>query len=94
MSTRKEYRLNGRGQTWRINSKGEFCVSRRFSPTWKIFGISLRWNGKPVLWADVKKVADKGKTVEGYMHDIDHGTHRFWGGSWGGKLPKVKLWRA
>jgi len=42
----------------------------------------------------VKKSADSGKVVEGYLTDIDHGTRRFWGGSWGGKLPKVKLWKA
>ena len=90
----REYRLSGRGQTWRINGKGEFYVSSRFSPTWRIFGIATRWNGRPVPWAMVKKSADSGKVVEGYLTDIDHGTRRFWGGSWGGKLPKVKLWKA
>ena len=87
----KEYALSGRGQIWRINSKGEFKVGGRFSPTWRIYGIAKRWNGQHVPWADIKKIADKGLVVEGYMHDIDHGTRRFWGGRWYGKLPKVML---
>lgn len=90
----REYLLSGRGQVWRINNKGEFYVSGRFSPTWRIFGISRRWNGRPTPWKLVKEQADRGKVVEGYMHDIDHGTRRFWGGRWGGKLPKVLLRRA
>lgn len=90
----REYMLSGRGQTWRINNKGEFYVSGRFSPTWRIFGISKLWNGSPTPWELVKAQADRGKAVEGYMHDIDHGTRRFWGGRWNGKLPKVRLWKA
>ena len=90
----KEYQLAGRGNYWRINSKGEFSVSGRFSPSWRILGIAARWNGQPTPWATVKSQADKGKVVIGYMHDLDHGTHRFWGGSWNGKLPKVRLYKA
>jgi hypothetical protein len=89
-----EYILYGRGQSYRINRKGEFWVSDHFSPTWKIYGIATRWNSQPVLWAALKtKLTLEGKVITGYMHDIDHGTHRFWGGSWGGHLPKVTLRR-
>jgi len=89
----KEYWLSGRGQVWRINTKGEFYVTGKFSPTWRIFGIASKWNGRPTPWSTVKSQADKGKVVVGYMHDIDHGTRRFWGGSYHGKLPKVVLRR-
>ena len=91
---KKEYILTGRGDTWRINTKGEFYVSGRFSPGWRIYGIASRWNGRPSLWPVIKRAADRGKVVEGYMHDIDHGTRRFWAGRWAGKLPKVKLYQA
>jgi len=94
MAKRKEYRLHGRDKTYRINGKGEFFVMGRFSPTWKIYGVASRWNGHPSLWPTIKKQLDKGKTIVGYLYDMDHGTRRFWGGSWHGKLPKVTLYKA
>jgi len=87
------YKLNGRGQTYNISNKGEFEVNSKYSSTWRIYGIASRWNGRPVLWSTIKSQADKGKTIIGYLHDIDHGTRRMWGGSWNGKLPKVRLWK-
>ena len=36
-------------------------------------------------------VITKNKNIEGYVHDIDYRTHRFWGGSYFGHLPKATL---
>lgn len=88
-----DYTLYGRDTWYRINSKGEFFVDGEASNTWKIFGVAQRWNGRPVPWKLIKAKLDKGQTVEGYLYDIDHGARRFWGGSWNGKLPKIKLYK-
>jgi len=87
------YTLNARGSYYTLNSKGEFFVDNTFSSTWKLFGISLRWNSAPMSWKIIKKQLDAGKTVKGYVTDIDHGTKRFWGGSYFGKLPVAILYK-
>lgn len=87
------YTLYGRGTWYKINSKGEFFVNGKASKTWKIYGVAQRWNGRPIPWKSIKIKLDKGQSVKGYLYDIDHGTTRFWGGSWGGKLPVVELSR-
>ena len=83
-----------------VNSKGEILVGKPnfaygtvegyFSPQWKLYGLSERWNSSPILFEKLKEKMDRGETVEGYVHDIDHGTRRFWGG--GKRLPKAKMY--
>jgi len=83
-----------------VNSKGEILVGKPnfvygtvegyFSPKWKLYGLSERWNSRPILFEQLREKMDRGQTVEGYVHDIDHGTRRFWGG--GKPLPKAKMY--
>ena len=83
-----------------VNSKGEILVGKPnfvygtvegyFSPQWKLYGLSERWNSRPILFEQLREKMDRGETVEGYVHDIDHGTRRFWGG--GKRLPKAKMY--
>jgi len=93
MAKKKYYAFYARGRRYTLNEKGEFGVDGVFSKTWKLSGISSRWNSRPIMWEDVKKKLDKNIKVQGYVYDIDHGTQRFWGGLWLGKLPKAELWR-
>jgi hypothetical protein len=83
-----------------VNSKGEILVGKPnfvygtvqgyFSPQWKLYGLSERWNSSPILFEKLKEKMDRGETVEGYVHDIDHGSRRFWGG--GKRLPKARMY--
>ena len=90
------YNLYGRGKYYKVNPKGEIGVNGRFSPTWRVAAVAPRWNTSyynSVMWPEVKKLLNAGRTVTGYLYDIDHGTLRFWGGQYMGKIPKVKLWK-
>jgi hypothetical protein len=94
---RDVYVMEARGKHYDINSKGEIRVGNYFSSSWKIYAIVPRWNMKPSFeyqWENIKKIMDKGKTVRGYVYDIDHGTLRFWGGRYYGKLPIAILWKS
>ena len=84
-----KYEMSGRGEYYDIDGYGRI----RGSKDWRVYGVAKRWNGKPELWKDIKKQLDKGEAVVGYFYDIDHGTVRMWGGSYAGKLPKVKIYR-
>jgi hypothetical protein len=51
----------------------------RFSPDggWKILGFSTRHNATQII-----PIADASRGVsigQGWVHDLDHGTHRMWG---------------
>ena len=86
-----QYSLFARGTYYTLNEKGYFLVDNEFSKNWRLYGISTRYNSRPVLWKELKKQLNKNKRIEGYIHDIDYGTHRFWGGSYFGHLPKAIL---
>ena len=92
------YLLSGRGETFVVNERGEITQFigwekiHTFSHQWRIYAVTQRWNERiNMLWSDIKHQLDKGKTVVGYLYDYDHGTIRFWGGQFDGKLPKIKL---
>jgi len=94
----RRYLLSGRGETFVVNEKGEITQFigwekiHTFSHQWRIYAVTQRWNERiNMLWSDIKHQLDKGKTVVGYLYDYDHGTIRFWGGQFDGKLPKIKL---
>ena len=90
------YTLYGRGKYYTIDERGRFFVGEYpkgyFSENWTIKSIVPRWNGRPASnWESLKKLLDNGEVVQGYLYDIDHGTTRFWGGCYQGKVPKVVL---
>jgi len=84
-----KYEMRIRGAIYKIDGFGRIGGSK----SWKVYGVSSRWNSRPILWKELKKQLDRGKTIEGYLYDVDHGTIRFWGGSYFGKLPKVIMYK-
>jgi len=90
------YSLEIRGNYYRVTPAGYIdSGSGKVSKKWKILGIAKRWNqSNPTwYWSEIKRMCDNGKTIEGYLFDIDHGTRRFHSGQYAGKIPKAKIWR-
>ena len=88
------YSLQTRGDYYRLNKKGHISIGDvKPSGDWKVFGVARRWNARPRPWSEVKSELDEGKSVEGYLYDVDHGNVRMWGGLYLGKVPKAKLVR-
>ena len=80
----KTYVLSGAGGYYKIHENGNIertdIKDLRASGNWKLMGMdhhhfcnSLTWN-----FETMKKIANSGKSVNGYVHDIDHGTPRRW----------------
>lgn len=92
-----KYRLSGRGKTYEVTGRGEIVPpGGRASGFWKVAAVVARWNASYSMgkkWTQIKRELDKGKIVKGYLYDVDHGTRRFWGGSYAGKIPTVTLWK-
>jgi len=90
-----EYTLNIRGNYYRVTPAGYIDSGNGVSKKWSIVGLARRWNQRSVTWdwVDIKRMCDKGKTAEGYLHDLDHGTYRIHMGSYGGKIPKARIWK-
>lgn len=72
------------GQTYWTDDAG-YVLARTDGPRgftygkgWQIVGASTRHNSRAIIrLADIVAGADFG---QGWVHDIDHGTHRVWGG--------------
>lgn len=83
-----------RGEDYVVNRKGELLQRQRwyhkepFSGDWKIFGFAKRWNARPSIF--ISQAFENPSILKGtYVYDVDHGTLRSWGGSYGGKLPRI-----
>ena len=89
--------MQARGTRYQISSNGNISYPGvKPSGDWKLFAIGKRWNTSPfnsMRWTEIKFLMDEGKTIKGYVHDIDHGTLRSWGGKWDGKIPVATLWK-
>ena len=91
--------MHARGERYIITPRGYIKrTDMQFKPSskWKLLGISTHWmkNYPDLDWQEVKARLDKKETVSGYVHDIDHGTHRMWSGRYFGKIPKAKLYKS
>ena len=90
------YSLRIRGKYYRVTPAGYIDSGYgKVSKKWSIVGLAKKWNQKAVTWnwVDIKRMCDKGKSVEGYLHDLDHGTYRIHLGNYAGKIPKAKIWK-
>jgi len=85
-----------RGETYQVDKHG--CIMggpNSVEPTcknghqWDFLGVSTHhMHNRPTI--SFKEIWKKpGLAVGGYFWDVDHGTTRFWGGSYCGKLPRV-----
>jgi hypothetical protein len=93
---KKHYEMRARGDVYVITPSGYIKrtdMPFKASHNWRVYGVSTHhWQNSPKLkWPEIRNMLDKGKTVEGYFWDVDHGTIRTWGGSYAGKLPRAKL---
>ena len=91
-----EFTLNIRGKYYRVTPAGYIdSGDKNVSMKWRIYGIAKRWNQRTPTWywKDILRMCKAGKTVEGYLHDIDHGTYRIHMGSYNGKIPKARIWK-
>ena len=94
--TQATYSLYACGEHYILNDAGEIRRTDgqwEFSGQWRLFGLTQRWNARHVeVWTSLKARLDAGeRSIEGYVHDIDHVTHRMWGGQWNGRIPKGRL---
>jgi hypothetical protein len=92
------YYMSGRGQSYRLTDEGwikRMDMPFTPSPSWTVVAVVQRWNAHPKYgindWPALKRELDAGKTVTGYLYDRDHGSLRMWGGSYGGRIPKVTI---
>ena len=90
--TEKYLHFEHRGDWYVVNHKGEIKSRNNgtFSKNWIFRGVSTHhWsNHIDVNLAEAFKSPKS--IIKGIVWDIDHGTHRTWGGSYGGKIPKVQ----
>ena len=57
--------------------------------TWRILGFSTRHHARRVI--TLPEAADGAELGQGWVHDLDHGTHRLWGMPVTKRV--VKVWR-
>jgi len=91
-----DYTLNIRGNYYRVTPAGYIDSGYgKVSKNWSVHGVSKHWASRSPdwNWKQIKAKCDAGKTVEGYLFDIDHGTYRKHGGAYGGKIPKARIWK-
>ena len=81
-----------RGTHYQVNEKGHIKANalNDFSPTWIFLGGSTHhWHNSVTI--PLHEVFENPGKLNGCLGwDKDHGTIRCWGGSYGGKLPRIK----
>ena len=83
MNDGKQYVLDGKG---RMTQKYSFANRDSFSDQWLLYGVTMRWNARPVEnWAAVLK--NPKAFIGGYVYDRDNGTLRGWGGN---PVPRIR----
>jgi hypothetical protein len=48
-----------------------------YSGKWVILGATTRFNARAII--GLSEIAENGIPGQGWIHDLDHGTHRSWG---------------
>lgn len=58
-----------------------------YSGKWIILGATTRWNARHIV--TLAELADGADFGQGWIHDLDHGTHRVWGNPSSRRLKSV-----
>ena len=81
-STQAIYRLHTDGGYYVLAANGTilFDSSRNYrsdSEQWRVIGIGKRHHSRDLI--SLSEAADGADFGQGWVHDLDHGTHRIWG---------------
>lgn len=78
-----DYIIDGKG---RITQAHNYAGDGSFSGQWLLYGVTMRWNSRPMEnWREV--LLNPSKFKGGYVHDLDNGTLRSWGGN---PIPRIR----
>lgn len=83
------------GSMWELDEQGRVCYDgsrgMRFSPhdSWRILGFSTRHNANRII--SLAEAAAGASIGQGWVHDLDHGTHRMWGSPSWRRAAKVEI---
>ena len=90
------YYMSHAGRDFFVSPKGFITQSfnrqqgGKFSRKWRVLGFSQHhWQKSFVPFKEAVKNPDT-YIKKGIVHDLDYGTRGVWGGSYGGKLPRVQ----
>ena len=81
MSITYEMRLKD-GSTWIISAEGDVLhdgsrnMDFNADGMWKILGFTKRIHSHKII--SLAEAADGADLGQGWVHDLDHGTHRIW----------------
>ena len=83
-----------RGEWYKVKENGDMLQENntynKWDKNWRLLGVSFH-HCRNNTDMGVKELFDNPeKMIKGYVWDIDHGTTRFWGGQYYGKLPRVE----
>lgn len=70
------------GAVWKLGDDGRVLYDGDrnmgpFSEKWRVIGFSTRHNAHRVI--SLQEAAEGEPIGQGWVHDMDHGTHRLWG---------------
>lgn len=60
----------------RVDAVGRFYRSPQPGPHWRILGLTTRHNAHQII--GLAEAANGTWIGQGWIHDMDHGTHRMW----------------
>ena len=73
------------GAVYTLDAEG--CVTARtegpqgwdYGRKWQVLGFATRYNARRIV--SLADAADGAEIGQGWVHDLDHGTRRMWGGA-------------